>query len=138
MDFIQIYSLKSRMQSWDPTATWSWMAKPSLAVAPNGASLIVYFFSLNFYFFFTKKKNKNQIGMWKLTDNNGQWEQTVNDPSHCEFAEFRTFLLQTHLHDLIETTGLIHYETFRTKQLLALKESTSGGMAPPPKPVASR
>jgi len=29
------------------------------------------------------------------------------------------------LQDLIETTALIHYEAFRSKQLLALKESSS-------------
>lgn len=28
---------------------------------------------------------------------------------------------------MIETTAMVHYETFRTKQLLALKESTSLG-----------
>lgn len=51
---------------------------------------------------------------------------TVQNPAHCEFPAFRQFLLQTHTQDLIETTALIHYESFRTKQLLALKESTGG------------
>lgn len=32
---------------------------------------------------------------------------------------------RTHLQDLIETTAQIHYETFRSKQLLALKESSA-------------
>jgi septin 3/9/12 len=33
-------------------------------------------------------------------------------------------LTRTHLQDLIETTSQIHYESFRAKQLLALKESS--------------
>ena len=32
---------------------------------------------------------------------------------------------RTHLQDLIETTAQIHYEAFRSKQLLALKEQTN-------------
>lgn len=32
-------------------------------------------------------------------------------------------LFRTHLQDLIETTAQIHYEAFRSKQLLALKEN---------------
>ncbi len=49
----------------------------------------------------------------------------VEDETHCEFVQMRNFLTRTHLHDLVETTSLIHYETFRTRQLLALKESTN-------------
>ncbi|KAI8908422.1 Septin-type guanine nucleotide-binding (G) domain-containing protein [Gorgonomyces haynaldii] len=49
----------------------------------------------------------------------------VEDPNHCEFIQLRNFLLRTHMQDLIESTALVHYETFRTRQLLALKESTS-------------
>lgn len=52
---------------------------------------------------------------------------TVEDENHCEFIYLRNFLLRTHLQDLIETTSQIHYESFRTKQLLALKESSTGG-----------
>lgn len=48
----------------------------------------------------------------------------VEDENHCEFVYLRNFLLRTHLQDLIETTSQIHYETFRAKQLLALKESS--------------
>jgi len=48
----------------------------------------------------------------------------IEDESHCEFPQLRNFLTRTHLQDLIETTGIVHYETFRTKQLVALKEST--------------
>jgi len=48
----------------------------------------------------------------------------IEDETHCEFSQLRNFLTRTHLQDLIETTGIVHYETFRTKQLVALKEST--------------
>ena len=55
----------------------------------------------------------------------------VEDPAHCEFVHLRNFLLRTHLQDLIETTSQIHYETFRLKQLLSLREvSTTGGSRP--------
>ncbi|KAH0827189.1 cell division GTP binding protein [Lanmaoa asiatica] len=46
----------------------------------------------------------------------------VEDENHCEFVHLRNFLTRTHLQDLIETTAQIHYEAFRSKQLLALKE----------------
>jgi len=49
----------------------------------------------------------------------------VEDPSHCEFVHLRNFLTRTHLQDLIETTAQIHYEAFRSKQLLALKEGVN-------------
>src|SRR5436190_20060634 len=48
----------------------------------------------------------------------------VEDETHCEFVYLRNFLTSTHLQDLIETTSQIHYETFRAKQLLALKDSS--------------
>jgi septin 3/9/12 len=51
----------------------------------------------------------------------------VEDPQHCEFVNLRDFLTRSHLQDLIETTAQIHYESFRAKQLLALKESSAGG-----------
>jgi len=49
----------------------------------------------------------------------------VENPEHCEFVNLRDFLLRTHLQDLIETTAQIHYEAFRSKQLLALKEGVN-------------
>lgn len=49
----------------------------------------------------------------------------VENENHCEFVYLRNFLTRTHLQDLIETTSQIHYETFRAKQLLALKESSA-------------
>jgi septin 3/9/12 len=48
----------------------------------------------------------------------------VEDEGHCEFPSLRTFLMQTHLQDLIDTTSHIHYESFRSKQLMALKENS--------------
>ncbi|KAF5388976.1 hypothetical protein D9757_005065 [Collybiopsis confluens] len=49
----------------------------------------------------------------------------VEDTNHCEFVHLRDFLTRTHLQDLIETTAQIHYEAFRSKQLLALKEGVN-------------
>jgi len=49
----------------------------------------------------------------------------VENENHCEFVYLRNFLTRTHLQDLIETTAQIHYEAFRSKQLLALKESSA-------------
>ncbi|KAL3902173.1 MAG: hypothetical protein SGCHY_000024 [Lobulomycetales sp.] len=49
----------------------------------------------------------------------------VENETHCEFVPLRNFLMRTHLQDMIETTSSIHYENFRTRQLLALKESNS-------------
>ncbi|KAL7413903.1 GTP binding protein [Mrakia frigida] len=55
----------------------------------------------------------------------------VEDERHCEFVYLRNFLTRTHLQDLIESTALNHYEAFRSKQLLALKESSSGKVQSP-------
>ena len=66
----------------------------------------------------------------------------IEDDTHCEFNYLRNFLTRcvstphslrivadkydrTHLQDLIETTAQTHYESFRSKQLLALKESSA-------------
>ena len=66
----------------------------------------------------------------------------VEDENHCEFVHLRNFLTRTHLQDLIETTAQIHYEAFRAKQLLAIKESTAQqpstpGTAAPTTPIGS-
>ena len=58
---------------------------------------------------------------------NGLKFNLVEDPNHCDFVHLRNFLASNHLQDLIESTAMIHYETFRTRQLLALKESTTLG-----------
>jgi septin family protein len=73
----------------------------------------------------------------------------VEDSNHCEFVHLRNFLtrcvclvwtsvlvlngisFRTHLQDLIETTAQIHYEAFRSKQLIALKEGVSSNQRPP-------
>lgn len=55
---------------------------------------------------------------------------TVENEDHCEFVHLRNFLTRTHLQDLIETTAQIHYEAFRSKQLLAIKESTQQPTSP--------
>lgn len=63
----------------------------------------------------------------------------IEDEEHCEFVYLRNFLLRTHLQDLVETTSQIHYETFRAKQLLALKENSAhGGGSRPISPSADR
>ena len=63
----------------------------------------------------------------------------VEDQNHCEFVFLRDFLTRTHLQDLIETTSQIHYETFRAKQLMALKEnSTTHSGSRPISPAAER
>jgi len=56
----------------------------------------------------------------------------VEDEQQCEFVHLRNFLTRTHLQDLIETTAQIHYEAFRSKQLLALKDASNR-----PAPAAS-
>ncbi|RUS26752.1 hypothetical protein BC938DRAFT_484167 [Jimgerdemannia flammicorona] len=62
----------------------------------------------------------------------------VENENHCEFVHLRNFLTRTHLQDLIETTAQIHYEAFRSKQLLALKESSqSAASGPTPASPAS-
>lgn len=53
----------------------------------------------------------------------------MENEEHCEFIYLRNFLTRTHLQDLIETTAQIHYEAFRAKQLLAIKESTNPSSA---------
>ena len=49
----------------------------------------------------------------------------VEDERQSEFIYLRKFLTETHLQDLIETTAQVHYESFRSKQLLALKEQSA-------------
>ena len=63
----------------------------------------------------------------------------VEDENHCDFVALRNFLLRTHLQDLIETTSHIHYESYRQKQLMALKEtSASHAGSRPISPSADR
>ena len=60
----------------------------------------------------------------------------VEDENHCEFVALRDFLTRTHLQDLIETTSQIHYEVFRAKQLLALKENSATGAHSGSRPIS--
>lgn len=53
----------------------------------------------------------------------------VEDKNHCEFIHLRNFLTRTHLQDLVETTAMVHYETFRSEQLMALKGAVSPSAA---------
>ncbi|CAO3608731.1 unnamed protein product [Mucor hiemalis] len=57
----------------------------------------------------------------------------VEDENHCEFTHLRNFLTRTHLQDLVETTSMVHYETFRSNQLMALKGvvSPNNGVSSP-------
>lgn len=48
----------------------------------------------------------------------------VENEAHCEFPQLKAFLITTNLQDLIETTAQRHYETFRARQLIALKENS--------------
>lgn len=49
----------------------------------------------------------------------------IENPSHCEFPQLRSFLISSHLQDLIDTTVQVHYENFRMRQLLLLKEKSA-------------
>ncbi|CCF60012.1 hypothetical protein KAFR_0I02330 [Kazachstania africana CBS 2517] len=49
----------------------------------------------------------------------------IEDINQCEFVYLREFLIRTHLQDLIETTAFVHYEKFRARQLIALKENAN-------------
>lgn len=62
----------------------------------------------------------------------------IEDVSQCEFVFLRDFLTRTHLQDLIESTGLIHYENFRSKQLIALKENANSNRQSNINPIESK
>ncbi|KAL3235259.1 Cell division control protein 10 [Nakaseomyces bracarensis] len=49
----------------------------------------------------------------------------VEDINQCDFVYLREYLIRTHLQDLIETTSFVHYEGFRARQLIALKENAT-------------
>ncbi|KAJ4306789.1 cell division control protein [Collariella sp. IMI 366227] len=88
------------------------------------------FHNLKMYPFVNGKQVRGRQNRWGVIN--------VEDENHCEFVYLRNFLLRTHLQDLIETTSQIHYETFRAKQLLALKESSAQGGSRPISPSAER
>ncbi|XP_061888033.1 septin 5b [Entelurus aequoreus] len=41
----------------------------------------------------------------------------VENPRHCDFAQLRSMLIQTHMHDLKDLTSDLHYETFRERHI---------------------
>lgn len=53
----------------------------------------------------------------------------VENEAHCEFVALRNFLTRSHLQELVEMTAAVHYENFRTKQLLALKEASTASVS---------
>ncbi|QLL32126.1 hypothetical protein HG536_0C02950 [Torulaspora globosa] len=55
----------------------------------------------------------------------------VEDINQCEFVYLREFLVRTHLQDLIESTAFTHYEAFRARQLIALKENATSRTSAP-------
>ena len=72
-------------------------------------------------------ENSIMVGGRSVRGRQNRWSViNIEDENHCEFVSLRNFLTRTHLQDLIETTSQIHYETFRAKQLLALKENAGG------------
>ncbi|KAK6460046.1 septin [Scheffersomyces coipomensis] len=67
-----------------------------------------------------------EINGEKVRGRKSKWGAiNIEDVSQCEFVFLRDFLTRTHLQDLIETTAIVHYETFRSKQLIALKENAN-------------
>ena len=68
--------------------------------------------------------------MSKMNDTVNSFTYETSSPGKLAPAPCLTKLsIRTHLQDLIETTAQIHYETFRAKQLLALKESSGKAAA---------
>ena len=49
----------------------------------------------------------------------------VENPAHCDFVKLRTMLI-THMQDLQEVTGDLHYENYRSQRLA---KSNGGGGA---------
>ncbi|EPZ34591.1 cell division/GTP binding protein [Rozella allomycis CSF55] len=37
----------------------------------------------------------------------------IEDETHCEFVPLKSFIMETHLQDLIDTTSKLHYENYR-------------------------
>jgi len=50
---------------------------------------------------------------------------TVENPEHSDFAKLRTMLIQSHMHDLKETTQDFHYENFRAKAIARISQGSS-------------
>jgi septin 3/9/12 len=71
-----------------------------------------------------------ESSMSKMNDIvNSSTSETSLPGKLASVSHLTKLILRTHLQDLIETTAQIHYETFRAKQLLALKESSGKAAA---------
>lgn len=55
----------------------------------------------------------------------------MEDPLHCDTSILRDFLIRTSLSDLIDSTNDVHYESFRMRQLMALKEGRAAATSHP-------
>ncbi|XP_026158307.1 septin 9b isoform X2 [Mastacembelus armatus] len=53
----------------------------------------------------------------------------VENIAHCEFAHLRDLLIRTHMQNIKDITGIIHYETYRVRRL---NESNSHFTCQPP------
>ncbi|CAL8077609.1 unnamed protein product [Orchesella dallaii] len=62
------------------------------------------------------KKLRGRVYPWGIVE--------VENPSHSDFGKLRTMLIQSHMHDLKETTQDLHYENFRAKTI-SLSQSAS-------------
>ncbi|XP_023219572.1 septin-7-like isoform X2 [Centruroides sculpturatus] len=49
----------------------------------------------------------------------------VDNSDHCDSLTVRNLLLRTHMHDLMEVTGNVHYENFRSKKLAGASDGKS-------------
>lgn len=47
----------------------------------------------------------------------------MENPNHSDFAKLRTMLIQSHMHDLKETTQDLHYENFRAKAIAQIAQN---------------
>ena len=52
----------------------------------------------------------------------------VENPLHCDFVKLRTMLI-THMQDLQEVTGDLHYENYRSQRLAKSNGNGGGGAA---------
>jgi hypothetical protein len=76
------------------------------------------------------ERTDGESSMSKMNDIVNSSTSETSSPGKLVLSVRRPKLIfRTHLQDLIETTAQIHYETFRAKQLLALKESSGKAAA---------
>lgn len=47
----------------------------------------------------------------------------IDDPNHCEFGLVRDFIIRSQIDQLVQATT-VHYENYRKKQLITLRENT--------------